>query len=193
LFGAITSTAFTFATLPIGPQPDMGFIMVLAVIAGLISTIGSFLFVLGIYGLSIQYNATILSVVALLEAAVLILNESAYIFFIPSSDFIAMMSFTLAIFVASTIISVIFGITLLRIRERAAQPEVFLTYGLVEVFWPLAYFMLALFSVGLLYPISQATSILLAVLGAVLFLSEYRRGPIIEDGSDWVQPSQVWE
>lgn len=76
LFGTTTGTFLTFTTWPIGPLPYTEFTVVMRAVISLASTVGFFLFVLGIYGLSIQYKVAILSLVAIIEAGLRILNEA---------------------------------------------------------------------------------------------------------------------
>ncbi|TFG06377.1 hypothetical protein EU522_01670 [Candidatus Thorarchaeota archaeon] len=191
LIGLFATTIGTVIIL--GPRPLSEFnIMTLSVI-GLVGTVGYFLFVLGIYGLSIEYNATILSLVAIVEMGLFILAESVNRFLSPILDVNTLTALSFVLFAADLITSVVFGIALLRLRERVPQPVVFLGYGLIEVFWPLVYFLLASFAADVLYLFSPTTSLILDILGTILFLNEYRRYPVVVDGSDWVHHSQAWE
>jgi hypothetical protein len=101
--------------------------------------------------------------------------------------------FSLGFFALNAAVSAIFGITLLRLRHRAPQPTVFAAYGLIEIIWPVSSFLIALFYIVQAFIFSQAIALITGILAIILFLNEHRRGPIVQDDSDWVQPSQVWE
>lgn len=120
LFVTIIETFIIF-----GPRPLSEFNIVTLAVISLVGTAGSFLFVLGIYGLSIEYNATILSLVAIVETGLLILTQSMNRFLSPILDVNTLMALMSVLFAADVIMSVVFGIVLLRLRERAPQPVFF--------------------------------------------------------------------
>jgi hypothetical protein len=192
LLGTITSTYLAFV-LPIGSMPFAGLIVVISSIMSLARPIGAFLVILGIYGLSIQYGSSTLILVAILEAVLLILSEAANTYFIAIEPLETLVLVSLGFFAFSAVVSIIFGITLLRLRYRAPQPTVFTAYGLIGVIWPVSYFLISIFYVLQAFILSQAIALITGILAIILFLKEHQRGPIVLDDIDWVQSSQVWE
>ncbi len=190
LFGTISSLIFV---RPIGPMPFTELVVVISSIMILARTTAAVLVILGVYGLSIQYRSSILVLVAILEGVLLILDEAANTYFIAMMPLETLVLFSLGFFALSAAVSIIFGITLLRLRYRAPQPTVFTAYGLIEAIWPVSYFLIALFAILQAFILAQAIGLIAGILAIILFLNEHQRGPIVLVDTDWVQSSQVWE
>jgi hypothetical protein len=161
---------------------------------GLIRTLSVILLILGVYGLSIQYKASVLILVAALDAVVLIMIEIGDAYLAATGDFATRVAIGLGTVAVGSIASIIFGITILGLRGRSSQPGVFTVFGLIEIMWPLVYFLVSITYVSLMYYVSQAFAILIGSLLIVLYWNEHRSEPIVyDDTSDYSQSSQLWD
>ncbi|MHA2003760.1 MAG: hypothetical protein ACXABV_16160 [Candidatus Thorarchaeota archaeon] len=195
LVGSLVSTFITLAIWPIGPLP---YTPLIALISGTFSNIRTFavlLLILGIYGLSVQYDTPLLLFVAGLDGVVLALIEISELYMVATGDFAGLAALGLGTFIVGSAASIIFGIMLLRLRDRSPQPDVFTVYGLVEVMWPFVYLSVTLIYVSLAYIMSQSAAILIGILSVILYSSELRKGTTSshDDASDWSQPPDIWE
>jgi hypothetical protein len=194
LVSTLSSTFITFAMWPMGPMPYSAVIAVVAGAFGMIKTLSVILLIMGVYGLSVQYKAPVLILVAALDAVVLILNEIVRGYFAASGDIEAMVIVGLGAFIVGSIGSIIFGITVLGLRDRSPQPGVFTVFGFIEIMWPITYFLVTITYVSLAYFMSQAIAILIGVILVVLYWNEHQKGPMFHGyTSDYDQSSQIWE
>ncbi|MHA2302291.1 MAG: hypothetical protein ACXACD_15195 [Candidatus Thorarchaeota archaeon] len=195
LVGTLASTFIAFAILSLGPLPYIEVIALVSGTLGMTSTLAVILLILGVYGLSVKYKAPILIMVGALDGVVLILNETVRAYFASIGDISSLAMVGLGTFVVGGLASMIFGAMLLRLRDRSQQPSVFAALGLVELMWPVVYFLMALVYVGLSYYLSQGIAIIVGVLLVVMYYNEDRSPTILSDThtSDWTQPSGVWE
>jgi hypothetical protein len=184
---SIGSVLIFLTILPVGPIPIS--------ILNIIRRFAVILLIMGVIGLSIEYKASPLILVAVLDAVVLILNEIYIAYVVTTGTVEMLMALSLSSFIVGSAASIIFGIMLLRLRDRSSQSRIFTIYGLIEVIWPPVYFLVAIAVPSLSYVISQTTALLIGILSVVLYYNELRKGPVIvhDDAPEWSQSSEVWD
>jgi hypothetical protein len=184
---SIGSVLIFLAILPVGPIPIS--------ILNIIRRFAVILLIMGVIGLSIEYKASPLILVAVLDAVVLILNEIYIAYIVTTGTVEMLMALSLSSFIVGRTSSIIFGIILLRLRDRSSQSSVFTIYGLIEVMWPLVRFPVAIALPSVSDVIHHAAALVIGILSVMLYYNELRKGPVIihDDAPDWSQSPEVWE